>query len=147
VRESGLKEIRDFTKNARSLIVIDPYIFGGKNDVADRYIEEFKKSSRIDNQNLERLHLIYSSKHGNTKAIKTGIKKLAQKNNCVITSCDTEEIHDRIWIKNNNDAIVVGTSFGGIGNRVCFILELPKYDLEALMDLLNERNYLTNRFE
>jgi len=146
IRNTGLKEIRDFTKDSKSLIIIDPYIFGGESDLAPSYIEEFKRCSRINNKTLNKIHIVYSSKHGNTAAIKNGIKKLGSENNCTLTNYDSDKIHDRIWIKDKAEAIVVGTSFGGIGNRLCFILELPKYDLAALLDYLKGEKYYKNTF-
>lgn len=143
IRKSGLKEIRDFTKGAEELIIIDPYIFAGGNKKSNEYLEEFKKSSRIDNPGLSKIHIIYSSSHGRiTKSIKSGIKKLASNNSCKISNYDTDKFHDRIWIKNRSEAIIVGTSFGGVGNRLCFILELPHYDLKNLLEhLTNEKVY------
>lgn len=146
IRNTGLKEIRDFTKDTKELIIIDPYIFGGETNRASTYIEEFKRCSRIDNQSINKIHIIYSSGHGNTSAIKNGIKKLASDNNCSLTSYDSDKIHDRIWIKDKTEAIVVGTSFGGIGNRLCFILDLPKYDLISLLDFLTEEKFFTSTF-
>lgn len=146
IRNTGLKEIRDFTKDTKELIIIDPYIFGGTTDKASTYIEEFKRCSRIDNQSINKIHIIYSSRHGNTTAIKNGIKKLARDNNCILTSYDSDKIHDRIWIKDKTEAIVVGTSFGGIGNRLCFILDLPKYDLTNLLDYLSEEKFFTTTY-
>jgi hypothetical protein len=145
-RDSGLKGIRDFTKGATELIIIDPYLLGGATEDTEKYLDEFKKSSRIDGKTLNRLHIIYSSGHGHTKSIKMGIKRLAEQNDCKISSADTDLIHDRIWIKDKKEAIVVGTSFGGLGNRVCFILELPKYDLDSLLELTTDNDLLTNSF-
>lgn len=145
-RNTGLKEIRDFTKDTKELIIIDPYIFGGETDKASTYIEEFKRCSRIDSQSINNIHIIYSSGHGNTAAIKNGIKKLASDNNCSLTSYNSDKIHDRVWIKDKSEAIVVGTSFGGIGNRLCFILNLPKYDLTHLLDYLTEEKFFTSTF-
>lgn len=144
IRNTGLQEIRDFTSNCQELIIIDPYIFGGEAKNASTYIEEFKRCSRIDNKKLTNVHIIYSSKHGNTRAIKNGIKKLASDNNCTLTSYHSDKIHDRIWIKDKSEAIVVGTSFGGIGNRLCFILKLPKDDLTNLLKYIQSDYFLTS---
>ena len=143
VRKTGLKEIRDFTKDASELIIIDPYMFGGETESTTNYIDEFKKSTRIDGKSLSKVHIIYSSKHGNTSSIKSGIKNLASDNGCTISSFDTDKVHDRVWIKNQSEAIVVGTSFGGLGNRLCFILVLPDYDLQTLMDYLKQEKYFS----
>lgn len=56
---------------------------------------------------------------------------------------DTNLIHDRIWIKDRKEAIVVGTSLGSFGGtRLSFILSLPSYDLGALLEYLQENSLL-----
>lgn len=145
-RDSGLKEIRDFTWGAKELIIIDPYLFSGATKDAESYLNDFKRSSRIDGNSLRKLHIIYNSKYPLTQSIKRGIKRLAEQNDCTISSIGTDLIHDRIWIKDKNNAIVVGTSFGTLGKRVCFILELPKHDLESLLKMIKKNNLLTNTF-
>jgi hypothetical protein len=142
IRKSGLKEIRDFTSDAKELIIIDPYMFGGKNVNADSYVEEFQRSARIGGRSLEKIHIIYDSGAGNTTAIKSKIKRIAREKGCKLSSFNTDKIHDRIWIKDRNEAILVGTSFGGIGNRLCFILELPNLDLKALLEYLHDEKML-----
>ena len=37
-------------------------------------------------------------------------------------------LHDRVWIVNDNHAFIVGTSFGSIGKKVAFIIDLPNDD-------------------
>lgn len=141
-RNEGLKEIRDFTRGAESLVIIDPYMYGGEASKSRVYIDEFAKVSRIKAGHMKRIHIIYSSEHGKTKRIIDGIKDLAGEYDCILTDYDTKEIHDRVWIADRRRAIVVGTSLGGIGNRLSFILELPKYDLSALIEYLNDKNIM-----
>jgi hypothetical protein len=143
-RQAGIKEIRDFTYKASQLIVIDPYLYGGESEErsAMKYLEDFEKSSRINQLSLKELHVIYSSSHGQTKNIKHGIKRLANDYGCEYTESNTDKIHDRIWIKDRKDAIVVGTSLRGLGNRLCFILPLPQYDLQALLEYLKEQSLI-----
>ena len=143
-RASGIKEIRDFTRRAKELIVIDPYAFGGQSDDVSttKYIDDFEYSSRIDQASLKKLHIIFSSKHGQTGTIKEGIRRLAHVNECNYSTTDSDLIHDRIWIKDKSEAIVIGTSLGGLGTRLSFILDLPTYDLERLLEYLREQNLL-----
>ncbi len=141
-RKEGLKEIRDFTKDAKKLIIIDPYFYGGEERSSDYYVQEFSKCSRIRRKHVEAIHIIFSSMHGNTNAIKRGIKEEANLNKCILTEKDTAKIHDRIWIADRKRAIVVGTSLGGIGNRLSFILELPEYDLQAILEFLDDEKLL-----
>ncbi|WP_340401073.1 hypothetical protein [Paenibacillus sp. FSL H8-0079] len=141
-RNEGLKEIRDFTREAESLIIIDPYMYGGEASKSREYVDEFARVSRIKARHMKRIHIIYSSNHGKTKKIMDDIKDLARENDCILTDYDTDKIHDRVWIADRKRAIVVGTSLGGIGNRLSFILELPKYDLSALIEYLNDKNLI-----
>jgi hypothetical protein len=42
-----------------------------------------------------------------------------------------EEIHDRVWLKDETDAVVVGTSFNGLGNKCAFLLNLEAADASS----------------
>jgi hypothetical protein len=92
---------------------------------------------------LKSLHVIFNSKRGNDTAIKEEFEKVAKLSKCLLKKSDTDKIHDRIWIKNVKEAIVVGTSFGGLGKRLSFILELPNDDLKALLEYLRDENLLS----
>ncbi|MEK4670710.1 hypothetical protein [Niallia sp. FSL R7-0271] len=141
-RDEGLKEIRDFTKDAENLIVIDPYIYGGMTAKSKEYVQEFAKASRISSTQVRRIHIVFNSRMGNTRQIKQDIKNLASENGVRFTETDTDLIHDRIWIADRKRAIVVGTSLGGLGNRMAFILQLPRYDLNALLEYLDENGLI-----
>ena len=46
-------------------------------------------------------------------------------------------LHDRVWIVNDNHAFIVGTSFGSIGKKVAFIVDLPNDDIQLSSVLAN----------
>jgi hypothetical protein len=150
-RKEGLREIKDFTKSADSLIVIDPYIYGGygresnqrESNQAEQYVAEFKKTARLDN--LKSLHVIFNKKHGNTTKIKKEFNKITRELGCQFSHQDTDKIHDRIWIKDKQEAIVVGTSLGGLGNKLSFILELPSSNLADLLKYLQNEGLLSKK--
>lgn len=142
-REEGLKDIRDFTKAATKLAVIDPYVFAGPARQADDYVRDFSRVARIGPQ-FKALHIVYSSTKGNTFAIRKGIVRAAREAGTVLTYHDTDLIHDRIWIRDRSRALVVGTSFGGIGSRVAFLLPLPTADLARLLGFLDSHRLFTN---
>jgi hypothetical protein len=139
--KKALKEIKTFTKGGKELIFIDPYVYGGKTQDAQAHIDDFKICSSIDSSTTK-INIIYSSKHGHTTAIKSGIRDLASNHNCTLVTHDSEKIHDRIWIKDGKEAIVVGTSLGGLGKSLAFILPLPKGDLDTLLTYLNNEGML-----
>jgi len=50
------------------------------------------------------------------------------------------KIHDRVWIADKNTAFVIGTSFGGLGRRLAFLLDLPSEDLTRFKRYLFRSN-------
>ena len=49
---------------------------------------------------------------------------------------ETTEIHDRTIIRDNMTGTMMGTSFGGLGNKLAFVLDIPEKDIELFMDQL-----------
>ncbi len=136
-RKKGLKEIRDFTSDAKKLVIIDPYFLAGSNSSIDEFIEDFKRATHI--HQLDYLNILYDKNYGETKQYVSEIKKLSYQNQCRLTLTPSSVFHDRIWIKNSEQAILVGNSFGGIGKvRLSFILELPSQELNYLLKYLQE---------
>lgn len=136
-RKEAFEYLKDFTKGSKDLVIVDPYFYGGEADEirADSYIGEVAKSIKL--QKLNSLHIIYSSRHGKTSNIKRSIKELASEYSVTLTHADTDLIHDRIWIKDRSEALVIGTSLGGLGrSRVSFIIPLPNDDLQEFIKFL-----------
>lgn len=50
---------------------------------------------------------------------------------------ETTEIHDRTIIRDNMTGTMMGTSFGGIGNKLAFVLDIPEEDLNIFMQQLD----------
>jgi hypothetical protein len=140
-RASGLKEIRDFTFETESLIIVDPYIFSGASNKAGDITDDFKKSVRAAGKHIKRIHFVYDTAPGNTtNAIRSSIKEMLKDGSIIVTEVQSGILHDRIWISDRKKAIVVGTSLNGIGGRVAFILPLPDEDLNSLIDYLDQNN-------
>lgn len=137
-RSLGLKELRDFTVDAKSLIIVDPYIFSGEQSSAKQISDELKKSARIGGRSLKRIHFIYDPAKV-TIAIKNSVKELLASKSVRMTEAKTAELHDRVWITDRKRGIVVGTSLNGIGKRAAFLLPLPDPDLKALLEFLDQR--------
>ena len=140
-RASGLQEIRDFTSETESLIIVDPYIFSGPGDKAEAITNDFKKSVRAAGKYIKRIHFVYDPEPKNTtNAIRNSIKQMLNDESVHVTEAQSNVLHDRIWISDRKRAIVFGTSLNGIGGRVAFVLPLPDQDLEALLNYLDENN-------
>ncbi len=50
---------------------------------------------------------------------------------------ETTEIHDRTIIRDNMTGTMMGTSFGGLGNKLAFVLDIPEKDLNLFMEQLS----------
>lgn len=139
-RSIGLKELRDFTGEAESLIIVDPYVFSGSSERAEAIAAEFKRTARVAGKWLKRVHFIHdSSRKNTTKAVKLAISRVLRESSIQMSSRSSTEMHDRVWIADRKRALVVGTSFNGLGGRAAFLLPLPDPDLQALLEFLDEK--------
>ncbi|MCK8136718.1 hypothetical protein [Pseudoalteromonas sp. 2CM28B] len=138
-RNSGLKELRDFTRESESLIIIDPYFFSGESSKAQIIASDVEKCTRAKQRFLKRVHVVYDPS-SQTKAVKKYIEEMFKNNSIYFSTSTTDEVHDRVWISDRNRALVVGTSLNGIGNRAAFLLPLPESDLNELLDFLDEKS-------
>ncbi len=137
-RTVGLKELRDFTVEAEDLIIVDPYVFSGTTERAVNIAEDFKRTARVGGKWLKRVHFIYdSSAKCTTKTVKSAISQVLKDSSIKMSSRATNLMHDRVWIADRKRALVVGTSFNGLGGRAAFLLPLPDPDLQALLEFLD----------
>lgn len=140
-RREALKHLKGFTKDSEKLVIVDPYFFGGDTAGSDKFASEVVEVARL--RNLNRLHVIYSSAHGNTLARQRAIKDACSDEQVHYTTHDTPDVHDRVWIADRARAVVVGNSIGGLGReRASFILPLPGEDLYNLLAFLDKRGFM-----
>lgn len=128
-KKEGVRTLERWMNDAQNLTIADPYFFSFNNNSAyrtkDQYIEYLKESVPTHIDRLRVYHL-----PGPDGEIKSEFRNFARRNGVDFENYITTDIHDRVWIKNKDKAKVVGTSFGGLGNKASFILDLPKPDLE-----------------
>jgi hypothetical protein len=137
-RSDGLRELRDFTADISKLTVLDPYFFSGDARLAPDIADEFVRTARAGQGHLKAVHVVRDAKR-DTKAVFTGIKRALVKSGVRLTYSSSSELHDRVWIGDGKRAVAVGTSFGGLGTRAAFILELPAPDLKGILEFLHGR--------
>jgi|TARA_R110001592_G_scaffold147042_4_gene371474 hypothetical protein len=134
-RNKAIKHLSEKLKGAKSLTICDPYFLkkykgASPSETAIEFVGILPKSLKtLDLYVKPRIRDKEFADCLNSELQKTGIKLLSRK---------TEEIHDRVWIKDFNDAFVVGTSFNGLGNKCAFILDLPQEDQRQFLTSLNE---------
>lgn len=134
------KHLTSWLSGALHLTVVDPYFFSfsGPNKVyrtEAQYLESIVDLIPTTLQTIEVYHL-----PGPNKKIFNPFQKHCRKKNIALRNWATTEIHDRVLIKNNSEAKVLGTSFGGLGNKIAFVLDLPEEDLKVFRSELRRIN-------
>ena len=129
-RNKAIKHLSGKIKGTSHLTICDPYFLKGTKESAIEFIKILPKSLK----NLE----LYVKPRIRDKKFADCFNAEIQKKKIKLLLYKTEEIHDRVWIKDFNDAFVVGTSFNGLGNKCAFILDLPKEDQIQFMSSLKE---------
>jgi hypothetical protein len=132
-RQAPLKDLRAWLKGATEVTVADPYFFHGdttgwntrsrksKKQAAERYAADVNKVLG----SVKRVTVYHLPDP--PKTMVTALKRLAWRGRKV-HAIATTEIHDRVWIRDDSDARLIGTSFGSIGKKIAFMLELPSDD-------------------
>jgi hypothetical protein len=136
-RATAIESLRSFVGNARKITICDPYLFA-----TQRPDEAMDDLANILPRKFDQVELfVLPSKQSKLEhPLASGNPELAQmftkycrERGAKIRLYLTPNIHDRIWIKQdgrNSKACLVGTSLNGLGNRISFILGLPKRDLD-----------------
>lgn len=120
------KKLRLRLQNAESLTVCDPYLFAKpKKERAEDYLDNLL--SVLPLRTLRYLTIVHDRAKEHTPLVRAFEKKLPRNINLLLRP--NSDIHDRVWIVDKNKAFVIGTSFGGLGKRLAFLLDLPYEDL------------------
>ncbi|PKO93520.1 MAG: hypothetical protein CVU15_03035 [Betaproteobacteria bacterium HGW-Betaproteobacteria-1] len=124
------RHITSWLSGTSHLTVVDPYFFSfsGSNKIyrtQAQYVESIIELLPKTLESIEVFHL-----PGPNRAIFSSIEKHCRKKNISLRNWGTTEVHDRVLIKNETEARALGTSFGGLGNKIAFVLDLPQEDLE-----------------
>lgn len=113
-REEALLSLKDKLVDAKVAIIVDNYFFSISSQKKEQYCNELKS---IFPKNIELL--IFSKQED-----KYIIRKLLEKNIKVDVITNTEDIHDRLLIVDMEKYYLIGSSFNGLGLKLCFIYEL-----------------------
>jgi hypothetical protein len=140
--------LKDFTRGAIKLTIIDPYICKPLTTEAE-YVTFLADAVNLSGGVLKKLHLILSKRPDRfNPGVLSALTAICKRHNCTVTDKETDEIHDRIWIKDDTGARAVGSSLNAVGLavsaparfRLAFISELPEDDLKFLIKFLESRN-------
>lgn len=146
-RKNGIEVLTKFLKGSREAIIIDPYFYAGNtHQSVEEYINELKDVFS-NFHSIKKIHIIYNEDHCNKGIHKDIRKAFLNIKECEITDIHTDEIHDRIWIKDREYGRLVGHSFNGLGRKkICFIVSLPRQDLIDLKFFLQRKKLVPDGF-
>ncbi|MNG93141.1 hypothetical protein D3C79_520980 [compost metagenome] len=134
-RNKAIAYLSEKLIGAKSLSICDPYFLKKPKDAPPA--QAAAEFIGILPTTLQSLNLYVKprirdkdfSDYLNSMLKERGVKLLVRK---------TEDVHDRVWVKDYEEAFVVGTSFNGLGNKCAFILDLPSEDRKQFIYSLNE---------
>lgn len=135
--KTEIKELSEWLVGAEKMIIADPYFFSFNQSKNHRTVSKYTEALTSVLPNKLKEIEIFHLPGPNNKILK-GFKSYCRKKDILLKNTSTNEIHDRVWIKDKFDAKVVGTSFGGIGNKIAFILDLPDIDRNDFMKELHK---------
>jgi hypothetical protein len=132
--KTARKILKSKLRNAETLTICDPYILDKpKSENVKDYVGQLLSVLPLDT--LRSLDVVYDASRENPSVFRE-LRRRLSKSSITCRRFADDSIHDRVWIVDKNSAFVVGTSFGGLGKRLAFLLDLP-YD-----DLANFKKYL-----
>jgi hypothetical protein len=124
------KHLTSWLSGANELVVVDPYFFSfsGQNKVYRTQAQYVKAIIELLPKALESIEVFHLP--GPNRKIFSAFQTHCQKKGIALRNWATCEVHDRVFIKSKTEARAIGTSFGGLGNKIAFVLDLPQEDLE-----------------
>jgi len=130
----GIEHLRDFTRRATSLTVIDPYLFQCCVGTEAEYVTSFVSATSIDVA-PRAVCLIHHPKHI-TSEIMDRILDACKTHRCSVQVSGTQRVHDRYWICDGTRGLHVGTSLNSLGRRLSTISSLTAQDLNGILHWL-----------
>lgn len=139
-RPLALECLRTFSDGAEELIIVDPYAYSMSTSTHE-FLEAVGVASPLSS--LRRLLIVYDHTN-NANATPEHIRRNLAQHSVTMLDEHCNEIHDRIWIADENRGLLVGTSFNSVGGRrLAFAVQMPSDDVAFLLKFLDERNLLT----
>lgn len=130
-RQRGISYLSDWMNSPTKLTIADPYLIKNSGLISEA---DYKNSlESLLPRSLTTLELFVGPRNSKYQksSIATWFNVLCQARGIALSVFHQEQVHDRVWLKNENDAIVVGTSFNGLGNKCAFLLKLDTTDTMA----------------
>lgn len=127
-RARGVKYLSDWMNNPTEITIADPYFIKNSGAISEA---DYKNSLQgLLPQSLKKIELFIGPRIQKYQkaSIATWFNQLCATRGIQLKVFHQEEVHDRVWLRNGSDALVVGTSFNGLGNKCAFLLNLDVAD-------------------
>jgi hypothetical protein len=131
-RADSVRTLKGIVAGARRLTICDPYFLAASGGQEQSLLTDLRQLLPL--KTLQSLYVIYSSAFN--QILKDGLQELCAQNKILLRLSRDSSFHDRVWIIDDRRGYLVGTSFGGIGKKLSFILDLPREDLQELWKYL-----------
>lgn len=132
--DTGKRTLKSSIQNAVKLTICDPYLFHTPKTLTEsEYIAQLL--SVLPLETLLELTIFYQAPNSRN-SYREFKNRLPE--HILLRGFINDSIHDRVWIVDDIHAFAVGTSFGGIGKRYSFLLDLPQDDLRDFRAFLDE---------
>ncbi len=134
-RNKAISHLSDKLIGTKTLTICDPYFIKGTKvmppgNLANEFVNLLPSTLKI----LE----LYVKPRIREKAFAESLNAALKEKKIKLIVRKTDDVHDRVWIKDYETAFVVGTSFNGLGNKCAFILDLPSEDRKQFVFSLSE---------
>lgn len=127
-RAKGVKYLSDWMNSPTEITIADPYFI--KNSGAISEVDYKNSLQGLLPRSLRQIELFIGPRTQKYQkaSIATWFNQLSATRGIQLKVFHQEEVHDRVWLRNGSDALVVGTSFNGLGNKCAFLLNLDAAD-------------------
>lgn len=134
-RAAAVEYLEQCMAGSKQITVCDPFfLLGNKMVSPEEYVAGIAAVLPVGLKKLE----VFAGRNKREKKVADQLNRLAKTRGFRLTCVKTNDIHDRVWIRDNEAAYAVGTSFNGLGNKYAFILPLPEEDRQAFLRALND---------
>jgi hypothetical protein len=127
-RAKGVKYLSDWMNSPTEITIADPYFIKNSGAISEA---DYKNSlNGLLPLSLKKIKLFIGPRTQKYQkaSIAAWFNQLCATRGIQLEVFHQEEVHDRVWLKNGSDALVVGTSFNGLGNKCAFLLNLDAAD-------------------
>jgi hypothetical protein len=134
-RNKAISHLSEKLMGTNTLTICDPYFIKGTKmmppeNLANEFVNLLPRTLKV----LE----LYVKPRVREKLFAESLNSALKNREIKLIVRKTDDVHDRVWIKDYDEAFVVGTSFNGIGNKCAFILDLPSEDRKQFIFSLSE---------